>query len=153
LIISAIHHCHYSISPNQTKSREGRWLIVPALLLIRVSMNKITVRASVRPRRADPAKKRFIMSSRLFIRKTSRLPPVPSLGILWLVYVVAGLAMTVPALAASKPSTNDLPAAASRIVDFAKEIQPIFAGHCYECHGPNKQEAQFRLDSKAIALK
>ena len=30
-------------------------------------------------------------------------------------------------------------------VDFAKEIQPIFAEHCTECHGPDKQKAGLNL--------
>lgn len=37
-------------------------------------------------------------------------------------------------------------------VDFHKEIQPIFAKHCYSCHGPKKQESGFRLDRKDDAL-
>jgi len=37
-------------------------------------------------------------------------------------------------------------------VDFVKDIQPIFSENCYTCHGPKKQEAQFRLDNKQIAL-
>jgi mono/diheme cytochrome c family protein len=61
-------------------------------------------------------------------------------------------AIAAPEQAASKPATGSLPSAVSRAVDFAKDIQPIFAGHCYDCHGPDKQEAQFRLDSKTIAL-
>jgi mono/diheme cytochrome c family protein len=32
-------------------------------------------------------------------------------------------------------------------------VQPIFKEHCYSCHGPNKQEAAFRLDHKPSALK
>ena len=38
-------------------------------------------------------------------------------------------------------------------VDFAKEILPIFQKHCYECHGPNKQESGYRLDNRDIAQK
>src|SRR5256885_267779 len=56
-------------------------------------------------------------------------------------------------VAGSKTDLRNLPAAASRRVDFVKDIQPIFAGHCYDCHGEKKQEAQFRLDTKDIALK
>jgi mono/diheme cytochrome c family protein len=37
-------------------------------------------------------------------------------------------------------------------VDFAREVQPIFQAHCYGCHGPNRQMAGLRLDSKKIAL-
>src|SRR5262245_18517640 len=64
---------------------------------------------------------------------------------LWLACLLAGHAD-----AAQDPS---LPKPATRKVDFAKDIQPIFAERCYNCHGPNKHEAQFRLDSKDIALK
>src|SRR6185436_9047530 len=42
--------------------------------------------------------------------------------------------------------TASLPPASKLHTDFVQDIQPIFAAHCYECHGPNKQEAQFRLD-------
>jgi len=38
-------------------------------------------------------------------------------------------------------------------VDYARDIQPLFAKHCYECHGPVKQEAGLRLDRKAAAFK
>lgn len=38
-------------------------------------------------------------------------------------------------------------------VDFQKEIQPIFAEHCYQCHGPNRAENGLRWDRKASALK
>jgi mono/diheme cytochrome c family protein len=34
-------------------------------------------------------------------------------------------------------------------VDFATAIQPIFAEHCYQCHGPKEQEADLRLDRRA----
>lgn len=38
-------------------------------------------------------------------------------------------------------------------VDFAKQIQPIFVEHCYQCHGPDKQESALRLDLREAALK
>jgi mono/diheme cytochrome c family protein len=40
-----------------------------------------------------------------------------------------------------------------RKVDFATEVQPIFAEHCLQCHGPDKQESNLRLDIRAAALK
>ena len=46
-----------------------------------------------------------------------------------------------------------LPPAATRPVDFAKDIEPLLANSCYSCHGPRKQEAGLRLDSKADALR
>lgn len=49
-------------------------------------------------------------------------------------------------------STNRLPPAATRTVDFVKDIQPIFAQNCYGCHGPKRSEGQVRWDNKEIAL-
>lgn len=37
-------------------------------------------------------------------------------------------------------------------MEFGKEIQPIFAKHCYSCHGPEKQKADLRWDDKASAF-
>lgn len=38
-------------------------------------------------------------------------------------------------------------------VDFVQHIQPIFVEHCYQCHGPDKQESSLRLDQRVAALK
>ena len=46
-----------------------------------------------------------------------------------------------------------LPPATSRPIDFTKDIRPIFEAHCYQCHGPEKQKSDFRLDVKSFALK
>ena len=46
----------------------------------------------------------------------------------------------------------DLPPAATRTVDFVKDIQPLFSQHCYKCHGPDKQLSGLRLDLKKAAL-
>lgn len=37
-------------------------------------------------------------------------------------------------------------------VDYARDVQPILARHCYGCHGPEKQKAGLRLDDRAGAL-
>jgi len=36
--------------------------------------------------------------------------------------------------------------------DFVRDVQPIFVDHCYQCHGPDKQEAGLRLDQRDAAL-
>src|SRR5258705_139393 len=66
----------------------------------------------------------------------------------------------IPSIRAADPATQPqksapvpLPQPAKRKIDFVKDIQPIFAENCYGCHGPRKQEAQFRLDHKATALR
>lgn len=37
-------------------------------------------------------------------------------------------------------------------VDFVSDVRPIFESHCYECHGPDKQKSDYRLDIKTVAL-
>src|SRR5687767_12636649 len=46
-----------------------------------------------------------------------------------------------------------LRAHANTPVDFDRDIKPIFANHCLECHGPDKAKANLRLDDRASALK
>ncbi|MGE0128079.1 MAG: PSD1 and planctomycete cytochrome C domain-containing protein [Blastocatellales bacterium] len=55
-----------------------------------------------------------------------------------------------------EPLTNAAPRSIRQAqqakVDFVRDIQPIFQASCYGCHGPNRQMAGLRLDSKKIAL-
>ncbi|HUG68437.1 MAG TPA: DUF1553 domain-containing protein, partial [Pirellulaceae bacterium] len=37
-------------------------------------------------------------------------------------------------------------------VDFTRDIQPILQEHCLECHGPTKQESDFRVDVRGKLL-
>ncbi len=46
-----------------------------------------------------------------------------------------------------------LPPAAGRTVDFTQDIQPIFTRVCFSCHGPEKQQGGYRLDSPGTALR
>jgi hypothetical protein len=45
----------------------------------------------------------------------------------------------------------DLPPPAIGTVDFARDVQPILARNCYDCHGAHKHESQLRWDNKQIA--
>ncbi len=36
---------------------------------------------------------------------------------------------------------------------FEKSVRPVLAEHCIKCHGPDKQKAELRLDSRAAILK
>lgn len=38
-------------------------------------------------------------------------------------------------------------------VEFVRDIQPIFAANCYQCHSAQKASGQLRLDAKASAMK
>jgi hypothetical protein len=44
------------------------------------------------------------------------------------------------------------PPAATRKVDFRRDIQPLFSQHCYRCHGPDLQLSGLRLDQRQAAL-
>lgn len=38
-------------------------------------------------------------------------------------------------------------------IEFKRDIEPILAQSCYQCHGAKKAAGQLRLDVKALALK
>jgi mono/diheme cytochrome c family protein len=44
-------------------------------------------------------------------------------------------------------------ASAAAPVDYLREIKPVFAEHCYRCHGVSQQKAGLRMDTAAFALK
>jgi len=54
--------------------------------------------------------------------------------------------------AADRP-VAELPPAASRPVDFVKDVQPILAEHCVRCHGADKERGGLRLDDRTAALR
>ena len=41
----------------------------------------------------------------------------------------------------------------TRVVDFARDVQPLLKTHCIDCHGPNEQKNGFRLDRRADAMR
>ncbi len=68
-----------------------------------------------------------------------------------LLRAVLTVALVSPVGALSAESTK-LPPAITRSVDFERDVQPIFAQSCLECHGPKKQKSDFRIDVKKIFL-
>ena len=71
-----------------------------------------------------------------------------------LLALLTGAALTLSAAEAKKAplDLSKLPPAASGPVDFARDIQPLFAAKCYSCHGAEKQKGGLRLDIKIAAL-
>ena len=57
-----------------------------------------------------------------------------------------GIVLAVPVLCGVSASSS------KGAVDYARDIQPIFAANCYKCHGAEKQKSALRLDRKADAL-
>ncbi len=45
-----------------------------------------------------------------------------------------------------------LPASKTGAVEYVRDVRPILAGRCYDCHGAAKQKGGLRLDRKAEAL-
>src|SRR4051794_25363959 len=46
-----------------------------------------------------------------------------------------------------------LPPAANRKIDFEKDVQPLLAQKCYQCHGEEAQQSGLRLDRRQPALR
>ncbi|MDW8197227.1 MAG: DUF1549 domain-containing protein [Gemmataceae bacterium] len=51
----------------------------------------------------------------------------------------------------TKPGAAPLSPAAEGVIDFDRDIKPIFAAHCVQCHGPTKQKGGLRLDTSTHA--
>ncbi len=58
-----------------------------------------------------------------------------------------------PGSGAAEVDHTKLPPAATRPVDFVKDIQPLLAQNCHRCHGAQRAEADLRWDLKESALK
>jgi hypothetical protein len=63
----------------------------------------------------------------------------------WIIALVtSALTAAEPPPAADKPTSS---------VDFDRDIRPILAQRCYECHGPQKQKGGLRFDRKSVVFK
>ncbi|MFN4259156.1 MAG: PSD1 and planctomycete cytochrome C domain-containing protein [Gemmataceae bacterium] len=85
----------------------------------------------------------------------SRAVPPPLSALPWLAMVgLIGMVLNVslghPAAAAADPAP--LPPPAPRPVDFGKDIHPILAAHCFQCHQGNDAASGRRLDLRAELL-
>ena len=69
-----------------------------------------------------------------------------SSGALAALVLIAGF--TMPAIADEEVAT-----ALGQDIDFGSEVYPIFEQNCQVCHGAGQQLGEFRLDSKAVALR
>ncbi|MDP7273884.1 MAG: PSD1 and planctomycete cytochrome C domain-containing protein [Planctomycetaceae bacterium] len=74
-------------------------------------------------------------------------------GLIWILPLFAVLWLPVgdplPAAAGNRPG---LPPPLKRKVDFDRDIQPLLVRHCLSCHGPKRQESDYRLDRSRIAI-
>ncbi len=65
--------------------------------------------------------------------------------------LVCVLAGSVSCPAADPPASTAENSAAD--VDYLRDVKPIFARHCFTCHGPIQQKSGLRLDTAATLLK
>ncbi|MBA4019599.1 MAG: hypothetical protein C0483_20740 [Pirellula sp.] len=65
------------------------------------------------------------------------------------------LGATVPSARAAEAKAEPSPQAANAqaLEQFEREVRPVLAKHCFECHGPKKEHNGLRLDSRAGLLK
>jgi mono/diheme cytochrome c family protein/uncharacterized membrane protein len=59
---------------------------------------------------------------------------------------IAGLLAAGEPRHAEAVAHGDLPVSATTLARFESDIRPLFARYCAKCHGPGKQEANFRID-------
>src|SRR4051812_30663592 len=95
--------------------------------------------ARVNCHRRPPQDAEAIARSTMSAPKNHPLVPVSA------VLVLIGAAAA--CLAAAEPATtSDAP------VDFARDVQPLFAQHCYKCHDGQARKGGLQLDAKQKAL-
>jgi len=62
------------------------------------------------------------------------------------------LFLAASALSMSAMAGEELPPAAAKSIEFARDVQPIFAKNCYGCHGEKRQKSGLRLDQRPDAM-
>ncbi len=62
------------------------------------------------------------------------------------------LLLACPLRADDTPPEATLPPPADRQIDFVRDVRTIFEAHCYSCHGPRRQQSDYRLDSRTVAI-
>jgi len=92
-----------------------------------------------------------VVLGRIILGELSPFPLRPSDAALAGRHVKTFFAM-LGALAAGVLAAAPPAAPAAGPVEFVRDIQPIFAQHCYSCHGPEKPKGGLRLDRKPDAL-
>ena len=84
-------------------------------------------------------------------------PSVAKLGLALVAAASVALACfaTEQSRGAEEPSSfaDKLPPPAKVRVDFDRDVKPLFAKHCLNCHGPDKQQAGLRLDVQGDAVR
>jgi mono/diheme cytochrome c family protein len=70
-----------------------------------------------------------------------------------LLMLFGGMLIAAGAGNAAELDPSKLPPASTKKPDFERDIKPIIDESCIRCHGPKKQKAKYRMDSREAALK
>ena len=74
----------------------------------------------------------------------------------WLIAAIVVSAIRQPltyAEEAEQPAAKTASVSPAQIDFFERQVRPLLVEHCHKCHGPQKQEAGLRLDSRGAILK
>jgi hypothetical protein len=63
------------------------------------------------------------------------------------------LCATTAAVSAESRSRASGSSGVAETVDFERDILPVLAKHCFDCHGPDVQEARLRMDARTIVFR
>jgi len=80
-------------------------------------------------------------------------PSVRRLTVLLAAALIGAITFAASGEAPVKEAAKPLPPPASRHVDFAKDIKPLFEASCVQCHAKGKDKGGFSLETKAALLK
>ncbi|MDB6124713.1 MAG: Planctomycete cytochrome [Pedosphaera sp.] len=69
------------------------------------------------------------------------------------VMILGGMLVAAGVANAAELDPSKLPPASTKKADFERDIKPIIDESCIRCHGPKKQKAKYRMDSREAALK
>ncbi|GMV99505.1 MAG: hypothetical protein AMXMBFR84_06440 [Candidatus Hydrogenedentota bacterium] len=74
-------------------------------------------------------------------------------SVMWPASIWCLTAFTLASWSSGDTPPENATAAPTGMVDFQRDIAPIFAAKCISCHGPEKQQSGLRLDHKADAMR
>src|SRR5208282_3579433 len=67
-------------------------------------------------------------------------------------FLLLCLAIALTAVVAVRTTAAEAPPDPAQVEFFEKQVRPVLADNCFQCHGPEKQKGELRLDSRAALL-
>src|SRR5262245_35234 len=115
------------------------------MIMLTLQLTQRSNSADLSTRQKDLLQTRLGRVNNLRVKSCLLLPVVGLCGLLFL--PIAAPARLTPEQA------KDLPAPASRQVDFLKDVKPILSKSCGNCHGYGRDKGGFQIDTRETLLK